>query len=35
MTDLTNIVEILAKQALGGQQQSGQNSGGLGMEYNF
>jgi len=22
MTDLTNIVEILAKQALGGQQQS-------------
>lgn len=30
MTDLTNIVEILAKQALGGQQQSGQNSGGLG-----
>ncbi|WP_436897439.1 YidB family protein [Acinetobacter gyllenbergii] len=29
MTDLTNIVEILAKQALGGQQQSGQ-AGGLG-----
>lgn len=29
MTDLTNIVEILAKQALGGQQQSGQG-GGLG-----
>ncbi|ENX56913.1 hypothetical protein GCM10025882_28910 [Acinetobacter gyllenbergii] len=29
MTDLTNIVEILAKQALGGQQQSGQ-TGGLG-----
>lgn len=27
MTDLTNIVEILAKQALGGQQQSSQNSG--------
>ncbi|MBC9228530.1 DUF937 domain-containing protein [bacterium SPL81] len=27
MTDLTKIVEILAKQALGGQQQSGQNSG--------
>ncbi|ESK56338.1 YidB family protein [Acinetobacter tjernbergiae] len=32
MTDLTNIVEILAKQALGGQQQSGQSGlgGGLG-----
>ncbi len=29
MTDLTNIVEILAKQALGSQQQSGQG-GGLG-----
>ncbi|MCU4579940.1 DUF937 domain-containing protein [Acinetobacter gyllenbergii] len=29
MTDLTSIVEILAKQALGGQQQSGQ-AGGLG-----
>ena len=29
MTDLSNIVEILAKQALGGQQQSGQ-AGGLG-----
>lgn len=29
MTDLTNIVEILAKQTLGGQQQSGQG-GGLG-----
>ncbi|OBY73119.1 YidB family protein [Acinetobacter gyllenbergii] len=29
MTDLTNIVEILAKQALGGQQQSAQ-AGGLG-----
>ncbi len=27
MTDLTNIVEILAKQTLGGQQQSSQNSG--------
>lgn len=27
MTDLTNIVEILAKQALGVQQQSSQNSG--------
>ena len=31
MTDLTNIVEILAKQALGGQQQSqGGLGGGLG-----
>jgi len=31
MTDLTNIVEILAKQALGGQQQSlGGVGGGLG-----
>jgi uncharacterized protein YidB (DUF937 family) len=29
MTDLSNIVEILAKQALGGQQQAGQ-AGGLG-----
>lgn len=29
MTDLTNIVEMLAKQALGGQQSAGQ-SGGLG-----
>ncbi|MEE9901442.1 MAG: YidB family protein [Acinetobacter haemolyticus] len=27
MTDLTKIVEMLAKQALGGQQQSGQGSG--------
>ena len=30
MTDLSNIVEILAKQALGGQQQSGPSAGGLG-----
>ncbi|SPL70868.1 YidB family protein [Acinetobacter stercoris] len=30
MTNLSNIVEILAQQALGGQQQSGQEQGGLG-----
>ena len=30
MTNLSNIVEILAKQALGANQQSNQSQGGLG-----
>ena len=34
MTNLNNIIEILAKQAMGGQQQSNQQSG-LGGDFGF